>query len=121
MGERDTIALLAAWGEWTRIGCNNLRAGSSMLAVMAQGAKSNNFVDPDITDTDALRVDRVVAQLGLRNKLWAEVINLYFVQARSMREIELRLKISKFTAAKEFAGACGWVDCALQPIQKEAA
>lgn len=114
MGERDTVALLAAWGEWTRIGCNSLKVGNPMLVIMAQANKSHCFTDPDITDTDALRVDRAVAQLGLRNKLWCEMLKLYFVSMRSMRELEIHFKLSKFTVAKEFAGACGWVDCALQ-------
>lgn len=113
MGERDTVALLAAWGEWTRIGVKGLRAGSSMLVVVEQASGSNCYTDPDITDTDALRVDRAVGQLGLRNRFWADVLKLYFVDGRSMREMEIIFKLSKFTMAKEFAGACGWVDCYL--------
>lgn len=120
MGGRNTVELLAGWGEWSRIGCGSLRAKSQWLDVMVQG---NSHSDPDITDSEALRVDRVVAQLGLRNKFWADVLKLYFIQVRSMRELEIHFKLSKFTMAKEFAGACGWVDCALFGIveQKDAA
>lgn len=123
MGERDTVALLAAWGEWTRVGIRGLGANNPMLAIMAQAGCNNVFSDPDISDTDALRVDRAVAQLGLRSKFWMEVLKQYFVHMRSMRELEIQFKLSKFTMAKEFAGACGWVDCYLfgDKIEKNAA
>lgn len=113
MGERDTVALLAAWGEWTRIGIRGLGANNPMRLCMAQADCDNFLPDPDITDTDALRVDRAVAQLGLRNKFWADVLKLYFRECKSMREMEIHFKLSKFTMAKEFASACGWVDCYL--------
>lgn len=112
MSEIDVVALLAEWGQWSRVGKTSLKAKSSMLFVMElvqpAGCKSLN-----ICDQDALRVDRAVASLKKYDARLFLVVELYFLDGLSMREIEGRLKLSKTEANKIFARACGWLECKL--------
>jgi hypothetical protein len=108
----DTISLLFEWGKWSR-GRNSLGAKSSMLLVMQLVQPASLNSSPDIGDDAALLVDRAVAQLRLRDGQLFVVLDLYFVRNLSMREIESRMKLSKFNAAKLFSRACGCVEGAL--------
>lgn len=108
----DAIGLLCEWGKWSR-GRNELGTKSSMLVVMQLVQPASLGSSPDIGDDDALRVDRAVAQLRQRDAQLFLILDLYFVKCLSMREIESRMRLSKFSAAKVFARACGCVEGAL--------
>ena len=120
MNNNDIVALLCEWGKWSRGGRPGLGAKSPMLFVMQLVQPSEMRASIDICDDDALRVDRAVSQLRRYDAVMHEIIELYFLQCLSMREIESRMKISKTVAVQLFAKLCGWLDCFLN-VNSEAA
>jgi hypothetical protein len=108
-----TEALLTEWGKWSRGGLGELGTTSAMAVAMRLVEPASCRIDPNISDEDALLVDRAVAQLIAHDKVMGEVVALTFVRGVGERELAMRLNISRDRAAKILAGAIGWVDCCI--------
>lgn len=113
----DTVALLTEWGKWSRGGAGGLRAGSPMAVCMALVEPSGNRIALDISDEKALEVDRAVNDLRRQDSVRFDVIFLYFVKNFGVREVGLRMGLTRTKAAQLLAEALGWLDCRLNYLR----
>lgn len=110
MGSTDTVALLCEWGKWSRDARNSLGTKSASLIVMQLVQPARMSSDPDICDDDALRVDRAASQLKRYDSKMYEIIELYFLHCLSMKEIEIRMRLTRGPCKDLFCRACGWLE-----------
>jgi hypothetical protein len=114
MMNNDTVAMLCEWGKWSRSGFNSLGAKSASLIVMQLVQPASEQSPVNICDDDALRVDYATAMLRRYDAKMFEIIELYFLHCLSMKEIELKLRLTRGPCKELFSRACGWLECELQ-------
>lgn len=113
MGERNTAWLLQEWGQWVRYGGGvDLRARSAMQSVMTC-AVEHDVIVADITEDDALDVDRAMAKLKMHRPEFYRVLWLACVRDFSLRETSSSMGISREAAGKLYEAAYTWIDFAL--------
>lgn len=107
---KNITDVLTQWGIWA----NSQRAVRLGYTKPFAGMISKRGeITPEISDEDALEVDRAVAALGCRNKKMREILFYTFVLNWGMREVALRLGTSPYLAGKACERAKGWVECRL--------
>ena len=109
MTEKNTAWLLAQWALWQREGVGLRMNARSPLAAMSKTA-CGAYVSSEICDDDALRVDRVMAQLKKVNPTWHRVLVWAFVMQWGERTIAARLGITRHAVGRLYEEAYGWVD-----------
>lgn len=114
MGERNAAVLLVEWGNWI---WQDGGVDLSMRSVLANliPAKRGGFSAANISDSDALEVDRAVAQLKKSRPLMARVLWLEFACGYSTRKIATVIGCTREQASNLSGRAIGLVDCALNP------
>jgi hypothetical protein len=114
MGERNTELLLREWGVWLRQGDRvDLSARGSLYNLIPE--KRSSFLPANISDSDALDVDRAIAQLRKKRPLLARVLWLEFACGYSSRKLAGLMGCSREAASNMSARAIGMIDCALNP------
>ena len=103
------LFIIEQWCLWVRTSPGaNLKTRSSMQEVM-QLVKPNKYINPSITDDDALKVDRAVAMLGQFDQQLKEILFLRLVYDYSMQQIAICLNASRDTVTKQLGLANGFV------------
>jgi hypothetical protein len=114
MGERNAAVLLVEWGNWIRQGGGVDLSMRSVLANLIP-VKRSGFTAANISDNDALDVDRAVAQLKKSRPLIARVLWLEYACGYSTRKIATVIGCTREQASNLSGRAVGLVDCALNP------
>jgi len=114
MGERNAAVLLVEWGNWIRQGGGVDLSMRSVLANLIP-VKRGGFTAANISDNDALDVDRAVAQLKKSRPLVARVLWLEFACGYSTRKIATVIGCTREQASNLSGRAVGLVDSALNP------
>lgn len=114
MGERNAAVLLAEWGKWIGQGGGVDLSMRSALANLVP-VKRGSFTAANISDNDALDVDRAIAQLKKTRPLMARVLWLEFAFGYSTRKIATVIGCTREQASNLSGRAIGLVDCALNP------
>ena len=113
MGERNTAALLQEWGLWLRQDSGfNLQARSAMQMIV-QSASDEGFEVANITDDDAMEVDRAMAKLKLHRPQYFRVLWLACVCGYSMRAAGVTMNLNDKKVARLYECAYTWIDFAL--------
>lgn len=105
---------LEEWGKWAR-GSYHLSAKSSWLLVMQGKVQMSRKVMPDITDDEALAVDKAVIRLSQQRLLAYQVVCLYYLRSMSVNKIAKVLsehnkkRITGYLIARELSYAEGYV------------
>lgn len=114
MNERNTAVLLQEWGVWIRQGDRvNLGMRSALAQLIPE--KSGGLLPANITDDDALDVDRAIAQLRKSRPIMARVLWLEYACGYSTRKIATLLSCSREDASKMCGRAYGLIDGMLNP------
>ena len=112
---KPTATLLLEWADWVRH--PDLRMGARCgLAVIMAANVGGTVSGPRMSDDDALRVDRVVAQLRARNERLYVALRLSYVDELSYREMAVRLRCDQKKALALINQAVAWVDGALTAV-----
>jgi hypothetical protein len=114
MGERKTDDLLKEWGKWNRQGGGVDLSMRSVLANLIP-VKRSGFIAANICDSDALIVDRAVAQLTKSRPLIGRVLWLQYVCGYSNSKIATVIGCTREQASNLSGRAWGLVDSALNP------
>jgi hypothetical protein len=106
-----TEALLTEWGKWSRGGLGELGATSAMAVAMRLVEPASCRIDPNISDEDALRVERAVASLKDHDSQQFNAIFLFYVVGLGEVQVAMRMNVSRDRAGKILSAGRGWVDC----------
>lgn len=111
MSEINTAWLLAQWALWQREGVGlQLRAKSPLAFLSKVSDEELERKCSEISDDDALRVDRAMAQLKKVNPTWYKVLVWAFVFDLGDRAVAARLGVTRYAAGRLYEEAYGWVD-----------
>lgn len=114
MSERNTAVLLKEWGVWIRQGD---RVDLSMRGALSRMIpnKSGGLPAANITDDDALEVDRAIAQLRKSRPLMARCLWLEYACGFSNRKMATALNCTREEASNMCGRAFGLIDSMLNP------
>lgn len=111
MAEQNTAWLLAQWALWQREGVGLKLNAKSPLAFLSQVAdEESEIASSEICDEDALRVDRVMAELKSLSKEYYKTLVYSFVNNLSAGQVALRMGVSRYMAVKLYEEAYQKVD-----------
>lgn len=111
MAEQNTAWLLAQWALWQREGVGLKLSAKSPLAFLSQVADEElEIASSEICDEDALRVDRVMAELKSLSKEYYKTLVYSFVNNLSAGQVALRMGVSRYMAVKLYEEAYQKVD-----------
>ena len=102
----STALLLEQWARWARLSGTSLSYNSVDPVIKLQGS---TVPTPWISDDEALRVDKAVAQLNLHNKFIGEII-ICSAGGMSYTGIGKRMSISRHQASIYVKMGIAWVD-----------
>lgn len=113
MGERNTAVLLQEWGVWLKQDSGfNLRARSAMQMIV-QSAGDDGYEVANITEDDAMEVDRAMAKLKFHRPEYFRVLWLACVCGYSFRAAASTMNLNDKVIARLYEGAYTWIDFAL--------
>lgn len=113
MGERNTAVLLQEWGVWLKQGAGfNLKSRSAMQMII-QSVGDDGFEVANITDDDAMEVDRAMAKLKVHKPELFRVLWLSCVCGYSMRATAAAMNLNDKVAAGLYECGYTWVDFVL--------
>lgn len=114
MGERNTAVLLQEWGVWLKQDSGfNLRARSAMQMIIQSTNDDGDYEIAQITDGDAMEVDRAMARLKLHRPEYFRVLWLACVCGYSFRATASSMNVGDKIVARLYEGAFAWIDFAL--------
>lgn len=115
---KSTHELLRLWGGWARHPDlrMNVRCG---IAIIIEANFGGTVGEQRISDDEALRVDRVIAQLKTRNPSLCRVLREAYVHDLSSREIGIKFGYDHKKALALLNQAIAWVDGALSQAEGE--
>lgn len=103
---RDAEELLTQWGRWSRQQVGVPRCTSPSYVLMRDNvAQAGGLPDADITDDEAMMIDRMIAVMARRWPKMAQCITVYYRgMDMTMAEVgkhvgETRLKVREFIIA----------------------
>lgn len=106
---KDTEGLLCQWGMW-------VVQGSGVASCSVQGTQPT----PDISDDQALLIDRLVGRLGHRYPECGEVILRYYTSGMPLDSLAKKLGMGKEKVRQLWKAGVAWIDGALE-TRREAA
>jgi len=94
---RDAEDLLTHWGRWSRQQVGISRCTSPSYVLMRDNVEqTGGLPDADITDDDALMIDRFVALMGRRKPTMADCIRVYYRgMDKTMAEVGKELGLAR--------------------------
>jgi alkylhydroperoxidase family enzyme len=104
----DTRQRLMDWGTWVRTG-----GVSSGYAAVNLVASSNCCSGYEVADDEALKVDRAVARLKLREPQLGKVVLAYYVRRWDYSMIGLDVKLGREKVRVLLRSAEAWIDGAM--------
>lgn len=114
MGERNTAVLLQEWGVWLKQDSGfNLRARSAMQMIVQSARDDDGYEIAQISDDDAMEVDRAMARLKIHRPEYFRVLWLACVCGYSFRAAAETMKIKHPAVSKLYECAYTWVDFVL--------
>lgn len=106
--ETNTKNLLFEWGRWARTDKIRLEARGTL------GKQTGSTVGGVyIMDSDAEKIDRLVAKLLMRDHEMGTAIKLYYLYNFSYRKIEKRLNLNKEKVRQLVLSGESWIDAGL--------
>lgn len=84
---KDAEELLTQWGIWSWQGAGVPRCTSPMHALMRDNVAQHSELVANITDDDALRVDRIISTMRRFRPQMAEIITLYYRHDLTMTQV----------------------------------
>jgi hypothetical protein len=106
----DIFILLQRWGSWVRIG-SIVSGYVSPSAALMRDNTGGVVAAAQITDDQALAVDKAIAILNSKKKEQGHAVAVYFIcDCDTHAELGRRLKCSKGTAQKRLDSGVAWMD-----------
>jgi hypothetical protein len=108
---KDAEELLTQWGIWSWQGAGVPRCTSPMYALMRDNVAQHSDPVANITDDDAMRVDRIVATMANRYPKTADCVKLFYRSDLTLDQVgkivgEPRMKVREYLiAAKGYVEA----------------
>lgn len=101
---RDAEELLTQWGLWSWQSVGVPRCTSPMYALMRDNVAQHDEPRANLTEEEAMLIDRLVSTMGRRNPRNAAVVTLYYRHKMTMHDIgkvisESRLKVREMLIA----------------------
>lgn len=101
---KDAEELLTQWGIWSWQGAGVPRCTSPMFALMRDNVAQHSEPVANISDDDALRVDRIISTMRKFRPQMAEIITLYYRSDLTMSQVATlkvmnRLKVREIIQA----------------------
>lgn len=105
---------LTQWGIWVRTQQGIPRYVSPAWAMMRDNVQLNRDPDANITEDDALRIDRAIAALNLVNSSRAVAVWTYYrYQGMSYRRLGQLMGIHADTAGNLVIAGAAWIEGAI--------
>ena len=105
---------LTQWGIWVRTQQGIPRYVSPAWAMMRDNVQLNRDPDANITEDDALRIDRAIAALNLVNSDRAVAVWTYYrYQGMTYRRLGKLMGIHADTAGNLVLAGAAWIDGAI--------
>lgn len=84
---KSTEELLTQWGIWSWQGAGVPRCTSPMYALMRDNVAQHSEPAANISDDDALRVDRIIGTMRRYRPQMAEIITYYYRNDMTMSQV----------------------------------
>lgn len=110
---KDAEELLTQWGIWSWQGTGVPRCTSPMYALMRDNVAQHSEPVANITEEEAMLVDRLVATMKRRHHLMAEVVTYYYRHQLTMQDIGKGLDISRLKVREILIAGHSYIEAGL--------
>lgn len=110
---KDAEELLTQWGIWSWQGAGVPHCTSPMYALMRDNVAQHSDPVANITEEEAMLIDRLVAAMGRRHTRTAGVVILYYRHQMTMQEIGKALDISRLKVREILIAGNSYIEAGL--------
>jgi hypothetical protein len=109
---KDAEELLTQWGIWSWQGAGVPRCTSPMFALMRDNVAQHS--EPaNISDDDALRVDRIISTMRKFRPQMAEIITLYYRSDLTMSQVATQKEMNRLKVREIIQAGHAYVEAGL--------
>lgn len=112
---RDAEDLLTHWGRWSRQQVGIPRCTSPSYVLMRDNVEQfDSFPAADITDEEAVLVDRIIAKMAQRYPKTAECVVIFYRSDRTLAEVGKIVDEPRMRVREHLIAAKGYVEAYLE-------
>ena len=119
MSLESTEKLLVEWGKWARRGQIIPRYMSPATAMYLHNVEQDREPDPQITEDEAMMIDRAISRLRIRDAGVHEILFDHYLCRKSIRFIMRTRQMPERLVNEVINRGIGWIDAVLDTATQQ--